>query len=201
MGLGSNSPRPSHSTASRRGGARFPPDARFTRPRGRGSCRSRRIGDVIYSEHVVDVKPPAGASVGGMGVSASSSFGAGSPGQKPWAEQVSRLIGVDNALRIGSRHNSAVDRLRSARRGAARVDPGRRRRLSARRRAQHSSGSRPRSPARPWVVWAETPENIALGPADTRSGARCSRSDRCSWSWADCSPGSSAGGSPGRWTI
>jgi signal transduction histidine kinase len=145
-------------------GPGFPKDATFPAPRAPGTMPLGVHGDLIYSEHVADVKPPAGAADGAAGRgfvvfrrrAASPTAG----------RAIGTLLGAGNALRLGSRSNDVWTDL------GRRVEPPPKtsaREVVSYRRSDGTTWLGTEGPVAgtPWVIWAETPEALALATAHT----------------------------------
>ncbi len=141
-------------------GPGFPAGATFTAPRATGIQPLGALGTVLYTEHVAEVKPPAGASGAGGGFVVFRRRAA-----SPAAGQaIGRLIGVGNALRLGSRTNGVWTDLGGRVEAPPVTTSGE---VAAYRRPDGTRwlGTAGQVAGTPWVIWAETPEAVALAPA------------------------------------
>ncbi len=141
-------------------GPGFTAGATFPAPRTAGIQPLGAQGTVLYSEHVAEVRPQAGAADTGRGFVVFRRRAA-----SPAAGQaIGRLIGVGNALRLGSRTNDVWTDL------GQRVEPPP---VTAsgevvsylRANGTRWNGTEAEVAGTPWVLWAETPEAVALAPA------------------------------------
>ena len=144
-------------------GPGFPPEATFSPPRAAGIMPLGARGDLIYSEHVAEVKPPAGAAAGDGRGFVVFRRRAASPAA---GRSIGSLIGAGNALRLGSRSNDVWTDL------GKRVEPpppAKAGDVISYRRPDGSAwlGTEARVAGTPWVIWVETPEDVALAPAHT----------------------------------
>ena len=141
-------------------GPALPPEAALDAPRTAGIQPLRAHGELIYSEHVAEVKPAGGGAVQGYVVFRRR---AASPAA---GQAVSRLIGVGNALRLGSREGDVWTDL-GTRLEAPPKTSGTEVVSFRRPNGVAWLGTEARVAGTPWALWAETPESIALAPAHT----------------------------------
>jgi signal transduction histidine kinase len=144
-------------------GPSFPAAAQVDPPRTAGVQPLRALGDLIYTEHVVEVTADAAAhGAAGRGFLVFRRRAA-SPAA---GRSVARLIGVGNWLRLGSRASDVWTDLGKRVETPPRTTGNE---VVAYRRADGSMwlGTETRVAGTPFAIWAETPESAALGPAHT----------------------------------
>ncbi len=145
-------------------GPAFPPNATVDPPKRAGIQPLRAIGDLIYTEHVVEVQADAAlhgaAGRGFLVVPAPRRLAGGGAGRRPPDRR--RQLAASRVAR-----HRRLDRPGQAPRGAAEDVRQRGRRLPARRRRDLARHRGTASTGTPLVIWAETPESVALGPAHT----------------------------------
>jgi signal transduction histidine kinase len=138
-------------------GPAFPADAAVEPPRSAGIMPLHVVGPLVYSEHVGEVKAAGGARQGFVVFrrrAASPAAGVA----------VGRLIGVGNALRLGSRSSGVWTDLGQRVEAPPSTSTGE---VVTYRRADGSSwlGTEVRVAGTPWAIWAETPESLAMATA------------------------------------
>ena len=144
-------------------GPAFPAAAQVDPPSKAGVQPLRALGELIYTEHVVEVTAdPATDGQSGRGFLVFRRRAA----SKAAGQSVARLIGVGNALRLGSRTSDVWTDL------GKRVETPPKTSgtdVVSYRRADGSTwlGTETRVAGTPYSIWAETPEAVALGPAHT----------------------------------
>jgi signal transduction histidine kinase len=139
-------------------GPAFPAEATFDPPRAPGVQALRAHGELLYSEYIAEVKPARATAPAGYVVFRRR---AASPAA---GQQIGRLIGAGNALRIGSRASDVWTDL------GRRVDPpprGGANEVVSFRSASGAAwlGTAVPVAGTPWTLWVETPESVALAPA------------------------------------
>ena len=144
-------------------GPAFPPNATVDPPKRAGVQPLRAIGDLIYTEHVVEVQADAALhGAAGRGFLVCRRRAASPAGGRA----VARLIGVGNSLRLGSRATDVWTDLGKRLEAPPKTSGNE---VVAYRRADGATwlGTEYGVTGTPLVIWAETPESVALGPAHT----------------------------------
>jgi signal transduction histidine kinase len=139
-------------------GPGFPADATFEPPRAAGVMPLRAHGDLLYSEYVAAVKPTATAATTGYVVYRRR---AASPAA---GRAIGGIIGVGNAIRIGSRENGVWTDLGRRVDGPPQTSGTE---VLAYRRPDGTTwlGTEVGVAGTPWEMWVETPQATALAPA------------------------------------
>ncbi|MEO5820435.1 MAG: hypothetical protein ABIT71_07990, partial [Vicinamibacteraceae bacterium] len=142
-------------------GPGFPPGTAFEPPRAAGLMPLQARGDLIYTEHVTEVKP-AGPDASRRGFLVFRRRAASPAG----GQAVARLIGAGNGLRMGSRASGVWTDLGKRVDAPPSAPAGQ---IVSFRRADGSGWLGTEVPVAntPFALWAETPESVALGPAHT----------------------------------
>jgi len=143
--------------------AAIPPGTTFPAPRAVGVSPVMAQGDLLYTEQVAEVKaPPTGSDPGRRGFLVFRRRAA-SPAA---GQSVARLIGVGNALHLGSRTAGIWTDLGKRVEAPPPAAPGE---VITFQGADGSRwlGTEVRVANTPLAIWAETPESVALGPAHT----------------------------------
>ena len=144
-------------------GPSYPAAAQVDPPSKAGVQPLRALGELIYTEHVVEVTAdPDTDGQSGRGFLVFRRRAA----SKAAGQSVARLIGVGNALRLGSRTSDVWTDL------GKRVETPPKTSgtdVVSYRRADGATwlGTETRVAGTPYSIWAETPEAVALGPAHT----------------------------------
>ena len=143
--------------------AAIPPGTTFPPPRAVGVSPVMAQGDLLYTEQVAEVKAPPGRSDPGRRGFLVFRRRAASPAA---GQSVARLIGVGNALHLGSRTAGIWTDLGKRVEAPPPAAPGE---VITFQRADGSRwlGTEVRVANTPLAIWAETPESVALGPAHT----------------------------------
>lgn len=148
-------------------GPGFPAGAQVDPPRAAGVQPLRALGDLIYTEHAAEVTADAAVhGAAGRGFIVFRRRAASRAG----GQQVARLIGVGNFVRLGSRTTDVWTDL------GTRVDTPPKTsgaEVITYRRSDGTAwlGTETRVTGTPLTLWAETPESVALGPAHTFGNA------------------------------